>query len=134
MSTEDDINRAETHAHELAAQDEQNPWATLRHHWNTSRAREAEDPNRQPDAAEAFILKTMSAAYGALRNLGWREKIYMPTDVLVRAIPPNGGGIVLAKKSDTGTVWLHEAGDLWPGDVLLFKPLQPADTEKGPTK
>jgi hypothetical protein len=88
---------------------------------NLSRDKRAE---LMPD--EESALRLMFEAYQRLKELGWKEIDYCPKDGSVfRSISAGSTGIHPAQyegKWPDGHWWLHEAGDLWPGRPILWKP------------
>jgi len=86
-------------------------------------ARAAEMPTEQ-DA-----VRSMARAFERLRELGWKEALYMSNETLgtVRLIEPGSSGIHEGHymgEWPTGGWWLHDSGDLWPSRPCLAKPLE----------
>lgn len=78
----------------------------------------AADMPTEEDAARA-----MWSAYQRLRELGWRETCYGPTNEVVRLIEPGSSGIHEGERHNPWpekTWWIYD-GDLWPSTPCLFK-------------
>lgn len=88
-----------------------------------SQAKRAADMPTEEDAARA-----MHQAYLRLKELGWRETMYGPTNVQVRLIEPGSSGIHQGSRWEPWpekTWWIDND---WPSNPCLFKPL-PEDTK-----
>lgn len=86
-----------------------------------AQAKRAADMPTEEDAARA-----MWSAWQRLRELGWRETMYGPTNERVRTISPGSSGIHIGSRHDPWpekTWWIEDGGDLWPGNPALFKPI-----------
>lgn len=74
---------------------------------------------------EKDALRVLFDAYERLRELGWREWIYMPKDgTEVQLIEAGSTGVHRGHyqgKWPKGSVWIAEDGDLWPSHPILFK-------------
>lgn len=86
---------------------------------------------RQIASAEAMptdhaALQVMFAAFDRLRSLGWREAMYCPKDGTVfDSISAGSTGIHPCHYEGDwpkGTYWVHDGGDLWPANPILFRP------------
>lgn len=87
---------------------------------DAAKAKRAADMPTEEDAARA-----MHQAYLRLKELGWRETMYGPTNVQVRLIEPGSSGIHQGSRWGPWpekTWWVD--GD-WPSNPCLFKPLEP---------
>lgn len=81
---------------------------------------------------EEDAVRVMWSAFQRLRELGWRETMYLSSEKVgtVRLIEPGSSGIHEGHymgEWPTGGWWLHEAGDLWPSRPCLGKPLESRD-------
>lgn len=98
------------------------------HEIDEKKAKRAADMPTEEDAVRA-----MWSAYQRLRELGWKETMYLSSEKLgtMRLIEPGGGGIVEGHYDGewpTGRWWLHYNGDLWPSQPCLGKPLAATST------
>ena len=94
---------------------------------DAAKARRAADMPTEEDAA-----RVMWSAYQRLRELGWRETCYGPTNETVLVIEPGSSGIhqgVRWNDWPEKTWWID--GD-WPSTPCLFKPLSAASTTQPP--
>lgn len=76
---------------------------------------------------EQDAVRVMWSAYQRLRELGWRETCYGPTNTEVRLIEPGSSGIHTGFRSEPWpekTWWIGDGGDSWPSTPCLFKPLE----------
>lgn len=88
---------------------------------DAAKAKRATDMPTEVDAARA-----MWSAYQRLRELGWRETCYGPTNKTVRLIEPGSSGIHQGSRHNEWpekTWWIEDIGDLWPSNPCLFKEL-----------
>jgi len=93
---------------------------------------------RMPTEQDA--VRAMWEAYHRLEELGWRNATYCPRDGrTVLFIEAGSSGIHEGHCDDQDrahrrpTVWLHDAGDLWPSQPVLYRELPAAaDREKQP--
>lgn len=90
---------------------------------------EAERARTMPDDKTA--IRVMWSAYQRLRELGWREATYGPTDGReLDVIEAGSSGIHKATRDSERRYWIHD-GDSWPSDPVLFR--EPAvSTEAAP--
>lgn len=94
---------------------------------NAAKAKRAADMPTEEDAARA-----MWGAYQRLRELGWRETYYGPTNVEVLLIEPGSSGIHRGSRWDEWpekTWWID--GDC-PSNPCLFKPIECAASTPQP--
>lgn len=90
---------------------------------------EADKAKRAADMpTEEDAVRAMWSAYQRLKELGWKEAMYMSSERLgtMRIITPGSSGIHEGHYSGewaTGSWWLHDSGDLWPANPCLAKPL-----------
>jgi len=75
---------------------------------------------------EKTALMVMFSAYQRLKELGFREAIYCPKDgTLFDAIEAGSTGIGTCNyygEWPAGGWHMHEAGDLWPSNPILWRP------------
>lgn len=112
-----------THRHEPLTRAEA---ATIMAAADAAKAKRAADMPTEEDAASA-----MWSAYQRLRELGWRETCYGPTNECVQLIESGSSGIHIGSRHEpwpSKTWWIECDGDLWPSNPCLFKPL-PASKE-----
>lgn len=79
---------------------------------------------------EDAAVHALWSAYQRLRELGWRETCYAPTQQTVRLIEAGSSGIHLGSRHEPWpekTWWIEDSSDLWPSTPILFKPLTPAE-------
>ena len=74
---------------------------------------------------EKAALQVLSSAYQRLQELGFRPATYCPKDgTLFDAIEAGSTGIGTCSydgKWPSGRYWMHEAGDLWPSNPILWR-------------
>lgn len=75
---------------------------------------------------EEDAVRVMSSAFQRLRELGWKEAMYLSSERsgTVRLIEPGSSGIHQGNymgEWPTGGWWIHEEGDLWPSKPCLAK-------------
>lgn len=76
---------------------------------------------------ESEALRVMMCAYERLKELGWREPRYMPTDgSAFQAVELGSTGVHEATRDDAGRCWIFDGGDTWPSTPFMFKPLAKA--------
>lgn len=88
-------------------------------HADEAKAKRATDMPTEQDAVNALW-----SAYQRLRELGWREACYAPTDRALRLVEPGSSGIHVGHADGEWpnvSFWISEAGDLWPSRPCLFK-------------
>ena len=90
---------------------------------DAAKQRRAELMPTEQDAARA-----MWEAYHRLEELGWRNATYCPRDGrTLLFIEAGSSGIHEGHCDDQDrahrrpTVWLHDAGDLWPSQPVLYR-------------
>lgn len=89
-------------------------------------AEAAKDKRAADMPTEEDAARAMWSAWQRLRELGWRETMYGPTNERVRTISPGSSGIHIGSRHEPWpekTWWIEDGGDLWPGNPALFKPL-----------
>lgn len=89
---------------------------------DAAQAKRAADMPTEEDAARA-----MFQAWYRLKELGWRETCYGPSNEVVRLIEPGSSGIHEGARHEPWpekTWWIHDGGDSWPSTPCLFKPLE----------
>ncbi len=82
---------------------------------------------------EQDAVRMMSNAHQRLRELGWREACYAPTNTPLKLIEPGSSGIHEGRNDGEWpkqSFWISEAGDLWPSRPCLFKLHSAADESK----
>jgi hypothetical protein len=84
---------------------------------------------------EEDAVRAMWSAYQRLRELGWKEIMYMSSEKhgTVRLIEPGSSGIHEGHymgEWPKGDWWLHEGGDLWPSRPCLAKPKSAATDDR----
>lgn len=91
--------------------------------WAAAMAAKDERAKAMPD--ERTAINVLWGAYQRLRELGWREWVYMPKDgELVDLIEAGSTGIHQGYYSGEwpkGTVWICDEGDSWPSHPILFR-------------
>lgn len=73
---------------------------------------------------EQDAVRAMWSAWERLRELGWKEACYAPTDAALRLVEPGSSGIHVGHADGEWphkSFWIAEAGDLWPSRPCLFK-------------
>lgn len=73
---------------------------------------------------EEDAVRVMSNAFQRLRELGWREACYAPTDMDLRLIEPGSSGIHVGRNEGEWpkqSFWISAHHDLWPSRPCLFK-------------
>lgn len=73
---------------------------------------------------EEAAVRVMCDAFHRLKELGWREACYAPTETPLKVIEPGSSGIHDARADGewpNKSFWIAEAGDLWPSRPCLFK-------------
>lgn len=89
--------------------------------WNAICQAEALRAEVMPTEAEC--LKVMFFGYQRLRELGWREAMYMPeNNQIFETISAGSTGIHKSYRDEQGRYWAFDAGDLWPSSPILFHP------------
>jgi hypothetical protein len=86
-----------------------------------AKAKRAADMPTEEDAVRA-----MWDAWYRLKELGWRETMYAPTNESVRLIEAGSAGIHRGSRHDPWpekTWWIESSDDLWPSTPCLWKPL-----------
>ena len=88
-------------------------------------AAEAAQAKRAADMpTEQDAVRVMCDAFQRLRELGWREACYAPTDTPLKLIEPGSSGIHDGRADGE---WpnkhflIFELGDAWPSRPCLFK-------------
>ena len=117
-----------TFRHEPLRQDEAN---LLMQTANAAQAKRAADMPTEEDAARA-----MFQAWYRLKELGWRETCYGPTNETVLLIEPGSSGIHRGTRHapwPEKTWWIEDGGDSWPSTPCLFKKTQPQQLDQGTT-
>lgn len=98
-------------------------WGDLRAHWQKSGI--AERAERLSWATEE--MSTITRAYTALREKGWKPIMYCPKDgSLFLAWQPSMPTPYRCKYEGTwpdGRWWAVMDGDMWPDHPVLWKPL-----------
>lgn len=98
-------------------------WTELKNHWDRC-AREQQDLRTKE---ETVILGAMFKQYQSLKALGWSEAMYCPKDgTPFLAIDAGSTGVFVCHYDGEwpkGVYWIHDAGDLWPSNPILWKPL-----------
>lgn len=70
---------------------------------------------------EQDAIGLMFRAWERLKELGWREAMYAPRDGrMLEFIEAGSTGIHRGHKEEKFT-WIHDAGDLWPANPVLFR-------------
>lgn len=84
---------------------------------------------------EQDAVRAMWDAYRRLEELGWRNATYCPRDGrMLLFIEAGSSGIHEGHCDDQDTayrrptVWLHDHGDLWPSQPVLFR--EPTNAEE----
>lgn len=80
---------------------------------------EAERAEKMPD--ERAAIRALWSAYQRLRELGWRDAIYGPTDGReLEVIECGSTGIHRAYRDKERRYWVLD-GDVWPSKPVLFR-------------
>lgn len=91
----------------------------LRRMWAEAEAKQ----KRYVEEGEDAQLAKWREGYNGLRNLGWRDAFNAPKDgTRFLAICGNGSEPRPCSYQMSG-FWLEDAGDLWPVQPVLFKPM-----------
>lgn len=73
---------------------------------------------------EQRAISTLFDAWYRLKELGWRDAMYVPRDgTLCEFIECGSTSIHKGHADETGRIWLHADGDLWPSNPVLFRVL-----------
>jgi len=90
---------------------------------------EAQGAQRTRAANMPTEQRAMNALFDAwyrLKELGWCEAMYAPRDgTLCEFIECGSTGIHRGHVNENGTIWLHDDGDIWPSNPVLFRKVQP---------
>lgn len=73
---------------------------------------------------EEDAVRVMANAFQRLRELGWKEASYAPTDKPLKLIEPGSSGIHDGHAYGEWphkSFWITDAGDLWPTRPCLFR-------------
>ena len=85
---------------------------------------------------EKDALTVMFSAYQRLKELGFNEACYCPKDgTLFDAIEAGSAGIHTCHYDGEwpkGHWWIHDAGDLWPSNPILWRKKVTANAEYTP--
>lgn len=88
-------------------------------------AMKAKDERAAAMPDESAALNVLFGAFQRLKELGWREWIYMPKDgTLVDLIECGSTGIhkgYYMGEWPNGSVWVMDDHDLWPSHPILFR-------------
>lgn len=83
---------------------------------------------------EQDAIDAMFRAYQRLKDLGWEDAIHCPKDgTWFHSVEAGSTGIAITAyhgEWPKGGWWHAEAGDLWPGRPVLFKPKEADDDGK----
>lgn len=90
----------------------------------SKRADESKAKREADMPTEEDAVRAMWDAYQRLRELGWKETMYLSSEKLgtMRLIEPGSSGIHEGHYEGqwpTGSWWLHHDGDLWPSRPCL---------------
>jgi hypothetical protein len=91
---------------------------------DAAKAKRAADMPTEQDAARALFQ-----AWYRLKELGWRETCYGPTNETVQLIEPGSSGIHQGQRNEpwpSKTWWIFDHGDSWPSNPCLYKPIASA--------
>lgn len=86
-----------------------------------AKAKRAADMPTDEDAVRA-----MWSAFQRLRELGWAETCYGPTEKRVRLVEAGSAGIHVGSRYQPWpetTWWIEDENDLWPSQPVLWKAL-----------
>jgi hypothetical protein len=86
----------------------------------------AKEKRRVDMPTEQDAVRALWSAYQRLKELGWRETCYAPTDVRLRVIEPSSSGIHIGSRHHPWpekTWWLESHDDLWPSTPCLYNGL-----------
>ncbi|HEX8106678.1 MAG TPA: hypothetical protein VF516_03070 [Kofleriaceae bacterium] len=87
---------------------------------------DAQQEKRAKDMpTEQDAVNAMSSAFQRLRELGWKEACYAPTDTPLKLVEPGSSGIhegTATGEWPSKSFWIFEVGDQWPSRPCLFKP------------
>lgn len=72
---------------------------------------------------EEDAVRMMCSAHHRLKELGWRETMYGPTNVVVKLIEPGSSGIHegVRDKPWPEKTWWSTCPEMWPMHPCLFK-------------
>lgn len=92
------------------------------------RSYEAKEKRAADMPTEEDAVRAMCDAFHRLKELGWKETMYLSSAKLgtMRLIEPGSGGIHEGHYDGEwpdGSWWLHSEGDLWPSKPCLGKPI-----------
>jgi hypothetical protein len=84
---------------------------------------------RMPTEQDA--IDAMWQAYQRLRELGWREAMYMPaSNAWFSTVEPGSTGIHETRRDDSRSYWTSDGGDLWPASPCLFRDRRDTDPRR----
>lgn len=96
--------------------------------WDSAMKAKAERAVRLPD--EAACLRALMDGFSRLKELGWRDAVYAPTDgtplVLIEA---GSTGIHQGYRDDERRFWIEGDSDIWPSRPILFRVPPPSAQE-----
>lgn len=99
--------------------------------WDAAEAAKKARTEAMPTEQDA--VRAMWSAWERLRELGWKEACYAPTDKALKLIEPGSSGIHVGHADGEWphkSFWIAQAGDLWPSRPCLFKLPLPATGDR----
>lgn len=73
---------------------------------------------------EQDAVRAMCDAFHRLKELGWNDACYAPSNTPLKLVEPGSSGIhegVANGEWPSKSFWIYEAGDQWPSRPCLFK-------------
>lgn len=91
----------------------------------SARAAEAKRAADMPTDQDAIMA--LHQAWQRLKELGWRDSMYMPSDGTECDVIEVGStgihaGMCMRDGHGRRTYWVADAGDLWPSSPIVFRP------------
>lgn len=88
--------------------------------WESAMQYKAERAVRLPD--EQAAIRAILDGFHRLKELGWRDATYAPTDNSpIEMIEAGSSGIHTGYRDSERRFWIEGDGDLWPSRPILFR-------------
>lgn len=104
--------------------------------WATAEA--AREARAAAMPTEQDAVRVMCSAFQRLKELGWREAMYLSSEKVgtVRLIEPGSSGIHVGNymgEWPSGSWWIQCDGDMWPSRPCLARPFNEPSGDKRET-